>query len=104
MDSTFSPPVLKRYTERPFPAYRYLPFQPGMAHPRNDPGGHSYAEEEEYLPPFAIADWPDCVSYLYAVDLFNHGYWWEAHEAWEAVWLAAGQTSEGGRFVQGLIQ
>mgnify|MGYP001399614021 CR=1 FL=1 len=22
----------------------------------------------------------------YGVDLFNYGYWWEAHEAWEGLW------------------
>ena len=62
-----------------------------MPHPRNDPDGHSYDEEEEYLPHFTAEEWRDCEHYLYGVDLFNQGYWWEAHEAWEAVWLAAGQ-------------
>jgi predicted metal-dependent hydrolase len=42
---------------------------------------------------------------LYGIDLFNHGYWWEAHDALEIVWLAAGQkTTQCGLFVQGLIQ
>jgi hypothetical protein len=36
--------------------------------------------------------------------LFNHGYWWEAHEALEPVWMAAGKQSETGQFIQGLIQ
>ena len=101
MKPDFSPP---RYTRTPFPPYRYLPFQPGIPHPRNDPAGHSYGAEEEYLPPFAAADWSTCRPYLYGVDLFNHGYWWEAHEAWEAVWQAAGTRSEAGLFLQGLIQ
>jgi len=35
----------------------------------------------------------------------NHGYWWEAHEALETVWFAAGHKStDCGIFVQGLIQ
>lgn len=98
---------IPRYTSRPFPTYRYLPFQgrSSKPHPRNDPGGHSYDEEEEYLPHFIAEHWNDCELFLYGVDLFNHGYWWEAHEAWEAVWLAAGQKKTVcGRFVQGLIQ
>ena len=41
---------------------------------------------------------------MYGVDLFNHRYWWEAHEAWEAIWLAAGRNSQAGCFIQGLIQ
>ncbi|MDT8421767.1 MAG: DUF309 domain-containing protein [Desulfuromonadales bacterium] len=95
---------LPRYTHSAFPAYRYLPFQAGMPHPTRDPGGHSYAAEEDDLPPFAAADWRHCQPYLYGVDLFNHGYWWEAHESWERVWLAAGQETPTARFIQGLIQ
>lgn len=41
---------------------------------------------------------------MYGIDLFNHGYWWEAHEALEAVWVAAGRRTNTGLFVQGLIQ
>ncbi|WP_020674591.1 DUF309 domain-containing protein [Geopsychrobacter electrodiphilus] len=104
MEPSFTHPDLPRYTQRPFPAYRYLPFHPDISHPRNDPQGHSYGAEDEYLPQFVAADWCDCEPYLYAVDLFNHGYWWEAHEAWEVVWLAAGRETLEGQFVQGLIQ
>lgn len=75
-----------------------------MPHPRNDPKGHSYAEDEEYLPHFAESDWAICIPYLYGVDLFNNGYWWEAHEAWETVWIAAGRKTPTGTFIQGLIQ
>ena len=41
--------------------------------------------------------------WLYALDLFNGGWYWEAHEAWEAVWNALGRTTPEARFVQGLI-
>jgi predicted metal-dependent hydrolase len=106
MEPIFTKPGLRRYTQQPFPPYRFLPFQHDspLPHPRNDPAGHSYAREESYLPQFSPADWRNCEPYLYGIDLFNHGYWWEAHEAHEAVWLAAGQTTLCGRFVQGLIQ
>jgi hypothetical protein len=36
------------------------------------------------------------------VDLFNHAYWWEAHEAWEGLWSHAEGTQR--LFLQGLIQ
>lgn len=106
MEPTFCKPELPRYTQRAFPPYRFLPFQSGspFPHPRNDPAGHSYGRDEDYLSGFTPADWRTCEAYLYGVDLFNHAYWWEAHEALEAIWLAAGQTSDCGRFVQGLIQ
>jgi hypothetical protein len=104
MEPIFTEPDLPRYTQVPFPAYRYLPFHPGLPHPRRDPAGHSYGREEPFLPGFAADQWRACGAYLYGVDLFNHGYWWEAHEAWEALWLAAGQETPTGRFLQGLIQ
>ncbi len=104
MEPIFTDPTPPRYTEAAFPAYRYLPFVPGIAHPRRDPAGHSYGYEEEHLAGFTADDWRDCHSYLYGIDLFNQGYWWEAHEALEVVWLAAGQETLTGNFVQGLIQ
>ena len=54
--------------------------------------------------PLDPARWHVCTPYLYGVDLFNHGYWWEAHEAWEGPWQVAGRHSEVGSFLQGLIQ
>lgn len=107
MEPIFSKPYLPRYTARPFPAYRYLPFQkdPARPHPRNEPGGHSFLQDEEYLANFLPGDWQACELYLYGIDLFNYGYWWEAHEALETVWHAAGQKSTlCGTFIQGLIQ
>jgi len=104
MDPIFTDPDPPRYTQTPFPAYRYLPFRPDMPHPRRNPAGHSFDREEEFLPGFSADQWRDCHPYLYGIDLFNHGYWWEAHEAWEAVWLAAGQDTRTGQFIQGLIQ
>jgi len=104
MEPAVPDPDLLRYTQTPFPAYRYLPFQDDMPHPRRDPAGHSFGKEEEYLPEFSAEDWRHCQPYLYGVDLFNHGYWWEAHEAWETLWFAAGQQTRVGQFIQGLIQ
>jgi hypothetical protein len=36
-------------------------------------------------------------------ELWNRGRYWEAHEAWEEPWRAAGRHSAAGRFLQGLI-
>lgn len=41
--------------------------------------------------------------WLYALELFNGGFYWEAHEAWEAFWHALGRTTPEARHVQGLI-
>lgn len=95
-------PVTRRYSQRPFPAYRYVP---GKApHPTRDPEGHSWNKPMEQLDSFDVSQWQSCEEYLYGIDLFNHSYWWEAHEALEAVWVTAGRTTETGLFIQGLIQ
>lgn len=92
-----------RYSDRPFPPYRYLPGK--TPHPTRDPAGHSYMSEPVRIDRFSPDDWFECEEYLYAIDLLNHGYWWEAHESLEAIWLAAGQRdTRVGRFVQGLLQ
>jgi len=91
-----------RYTDRPFPPYRYVP---GKApHPTRDPAGHSFNRPPVKPALFDSGQWQSCEEYLYGIDLFNHGYWWEAHEALEAVWVAAGRQTETGLFIQGLIQ
>ena len=40
----------------------------------------------------------------WGVDLFNHGYYWEAHEAWESLWQAGPKDSPSGLLLRALIQ
>lgn len=94
--------ALPRYSKEPFPAYRFIPGE--SPHPTRDPDGHSYGREAEQLAAFDPKNWHSCEVYLYGIDLFNHRFWWEAHEALETVWVAAGRRTEVGSFVQGLIQ
>jgi len=90
-----------RYTDRAFPPYRFIPGK--SPHPTRDPEGHSYNQRPEPPAEFDAARWRNCREYLYGIDLFNHGYWWEAHEALESLWIAAGRETETGQFLQGLI-
>jgi hypothetical protein len=90
-----------RYSTRALPAYRFVP---GKApHPNRDPGGHSFGDEAPVSRPWRIEDWREIEEYLWAVDLFNAEYWWESHEALEALWHAAGRTTAPARFVQSLV-
>jgi hypothetical protein len=41
---------------------------------------------------------------LFGLDLFNHGYYWEAHEVWEGLWHAAGRSGLTANFMQALIK
>jgi uncharacterized protein len=86
----------------PFPPYTYVPGQ--APHPQSDPAGHSYGRRDPPPPAIRDADWPQSVAYLHAVDLFNHGYYWEAHEAWESLWHAAGRRGPIADLLKGLIK
>lgn len=95
----FSPPRL--LPDRPFPAYAY---QPGRTpHPTRDPEGHSYGAETRTPDPPDPQHWRACGDYLYGIDLFNHGFYWEAHEAWEGLWVACGRVGPTATFLQALI-
>ena len=48
--------------------------------------------------------WRSCKAYLHGIDLFNHGYYWESHESWEVVWIAAGREGMIADFAKGLIK
>ena len=91
-----------RYSSRDFPSYRYVP---GMhPHPTNSPEGHSYGSEDEEHEKWDSDLWRENEDYFFGVDLYNYHYYWEAHEAWEGLWIAAVRNSSEHRFLQGLIK
>jgi predicted metal-dependent hydrolase len=87
---------------RPLPPYSYVP---GLApHPTSDPQGHSFRHPPTTPPALTEASYQNNNEYLYAIDLFNHGFYWEAHEAWEGLWHAAGRHGPSADFLKGLIK
>ncbi len=94
-----------RYSTAPFPSYRFIPGK--SPHPTAHPDGHSYrpaGTPEPHVDLPRPEDWAASDTYLLATDLYNHGYWWEAHETWEALWQVSDKGGVQGRFLQGLIQ
>jgi hypothetical protein len=85
--STSQPPLL--VPDQPFPPYAYGPGH--TPHPTRDPGGHSYGAEFETPEPLDPEDWRACRDYLYGIDLFNHGFYGQTHEAREGLWMACGR-------------
>ena len=95
----------------PLPPYTHIP---GVTpHPIRDPAGHSYQ------PPRSLAEILESSrnesrvtlenldrepEFSEAVTLFNAGYYWEAHEAWESLWHRAGRSGPTADFVKGLIK
>ncbi len=92
-----------RYSALPFPPYTYVPGS-GTPHPVSDSRGHMYGVNHAIPDPLDPIHWHDCETYLYAADLFNHGFYWEAHEAWESLWHAAGHHGTIADFLKGLIK
>jgi predicted metal-dependent hydrolase len=86
----------------PLPPYTYVPGQ--TPHPRSDPAGHLYGQAPEQPAPLDPQHWHSCRTYLRGVDLFNAGYFWEAHEVWESLWHAAGRRGTTADFLKGLIK
>ncbi|RMF91925.1 MAG: DUF309 domain-containing protein, partial [Nitrospinota bacterium] len=95
--------TIPRYRpEEPFPPYAFIGgYSP---HPLKHPQGHSYGQEEKPPPVPDPENWSTCSVYLRGIDLFNHGYYWEAHEMWEALWQACGKRGCLATFLRGLIK
>jgi hypothetical protein len=93
----------QRYApDGPLPPYTYVPGR--SPHPISDPAGHQFGQTPEV--PDALTDqtWQTNRTYLYGIDLFNNGFFWEAHEAWEALWHRAGRKGATADFLKALIQ
>lgn len=89
--------------ERPLPPYAYVPGR-GLPHPVRDPGGHSYGRKTPAMRTPAATVWQRVPAYLYGLDLFNCGYYWEAHESWESVWHAVRHDAVRRQLILGLIR
>lgn len=77
------------------PPYAHIP---GITpHPLSDPRGHSYGHVTN--PPIDLEQ-----TFTRAVQLFTHGFFWEAHEAWEQVWIELGRKGLVADYVKGLIK
>ncbi len=85
------------------PHYTYIPGTE-TPHPIRDPRGHSHGKKGPPPPPLKADGWAESRNYLLAIDLFNIGYYWEAHEEWERLWRATGPDTLVGRFLKGLIK
>ena len=86
---------------RQLPPYSYVSRK--FPHPNLDTEGHSYGVEEPKVSLSHEEEWRECEPYLWGIDLFNSGYYW-AHETWEAVWHATGQSGTMADFCKALIK
>ena len=99
MASTLEDAVPRRYTELELPRWSCLP-------------SHVASADFERLRP-ATVDMPELITakqvatqlaFRYGADLYNAGFYWEAHEVWEPVWMALPPNSRERIACQALIQ
>lgn len=84
-----------RYSSRALPATAFVPGVSTRADRPTAPPPRPSAVDYD-----ALADHDD---FRFGVDLFNHGFPWEAHEAWEPLWFAAPRERAERALLQGLI-
>lgn len=70
----------------------------GQPHPRAN------AAPDDPVPALDAEAPARSATFLRSVDLFNHGYYWEAHEGWEALWHAAGREGRVAELLRALIR
>jgi hypothetical protein len=85
------------------PPYAFVPGGP-WPHPSGSPEGHSFGLLEAAATAIEGDDWRRSTVYLRGVALFNAGYYWEAHEAWESLWHAHGRKGPTADVLKGLIK
>lgn len=86
----------------PLPPYRHVPGE--TAHPYRHLEGHSHGEPEPTAAPLVPTAAYRSRTYLAGFDLFNAGYFWEAHVAWEALWQAHGRRGPAAELLRALIR
>jgi predicted metal-dependent hydrolase len=85
------------------PPYAFVPGGP-WPHPRSDPAGHSFGRVEGPEPPAQDDDDRRSPRFVLGVLRFNAGYYWEAHEDWEALWHAHGRAGPTADVLRALIK
>lgn len=90
----------KRYTQREFPAYAFVP---GLfPHPEKS-GGHMFNKDlniDTYDKNAPLK----CEAFLFALDLFNYGYYWESHVYLEELWNQCQRKGEDADLFKVLIK
>jgi predicted metal-dependent hydrolase len=88
---------------RPFPPYAFVPGGP-WPHPIRSSQGHSFGRTPLKVETIDRDLGARSPTFLWGIELFNAGYYWEAHEAWEALWHSYGRKGARADVVKALIK
>lgn len=94
-----------RYTSLALPDFRYLPGKPFRELSAREVWLRKMDQvAEHFMATVKMADvWKNPL-FLYGVDLYNQGYWWETHVVLEKLWHGFDRGSGPALFLKGLIQ
>lgn len=94
-----------RYTSLALPDFRYLPGKPFRELSFREIWLKKMDQvAEEFLTTVKNDDVWQNPLFLYGVDLYNQGYWWETHVVLEKLWHGFDRESGSALFLKGLIQ
>ena len=88
------PPRLE--PDLPFPIDRFIPGEGPRPTSSQLPGEILLIPQND--------QWNRCIHHRHAIDLFNHGFYWEAHEEWESLWRMLPKKTPQRWALQALIQ
>ncbi len=93
---------MKRYLpQKDFPTYIFIPGE--NPHPKKS-GGHMEGLSDPVSETIDLK-FPDQSEFLrYSLDLFNHGYFWESHVYFEALWNSHHRVGSVADFLKGMIK
>lgn len=84
-----------------FPHYIFVPGE--NPHPKKS-GGHMEGEKDPVVPQIDEERAETSEVLRYSLDLFNHGYFWESHVYFEALWNAHERKGPVADFLKGMIK
>lgn len=84
-----------------FPHYVFVPGE--NPHPKKA-GGHMEGEKDPVVSPVDELRPGESEVLRYSLDLFNHGYFWESHVYFEALWNAHQRSGPAADFFKGMIK
>jgi len=87
--------------EKKFPPYAFVP----GSHPHPEKaGGHMEGEKVQVSKPLDPQDIYASKDFLFALDLYNFGYYWESHVYLEALWNCSQRKGPVADFLKALIK
>ncbi|MEN8137331.1 MAG: DUF309 domain-containing protein [Bacteroidota bacterium] len=77
--------MIRYCSSKAFPPYSFIH---GLNVNPNKPGGYRQHLNDPVAEPINFESFFESKEYLFAIDLINHGYYWESHVYFEAIWNA----------------